>query len=157
EPQTRPAVSPFQVIEQRYFLNPEFDAKLTRYQPFSLDELSFRLALWGFYDGIYDYGTGQYVRALGSLKRRISQGHTTTAPITRRDQPIDPRKQYEYQPDPGLGSYGEVPFRINENYLQFTKGPLFVRVGRQAISWGESDTVALLDLNNPFNQTLAIP
>jgi hypothetical protein len=157
EPQTRPAVSPFQVIEQRYFLNPEFDAKLTRYQPFSLDELSFRLALWGFYDGIYDYGTGQYVRAIGSLKGRISQGHTTTAPITRTDQLIDPRKQYEYQPDPVLGSYGEVPFRINENYLQFTKGPLFVRVGRQAISWGESDTVALLDLNNPFNQTLAIP
>jgi len=23
-------------------------------QPFHLDDLSFRLALWGFYDGIYD-------------------------------------------------------------------------------------------------------
>ena len=56
-----------------------------------------------------------------------------------------------------LGSYKEVPFRFNEMYFNFTKGPLFVRIGRQAISWGESDTVALLDANNPFNQTLAIP
>lgn len=157
EPQTRPVRSPFQLIEHRNFFNPEFDAKLTRHQPFSLDDVSFRLALWGFYDGIYDYGTGQYERAIDSLKGRLSQGHTTTAPITRTDQLIDPRKQYEYQPDPVLGGYGDVPFRVNEAYLNFVKGPLFVRVGRQAISWGESDTIALLDANNPFNQTLAIP
>src|SRR5581483_7994559 len=69
----------------------------------------------------------------------------------------DPRKTYEYQPDPVLGGYGDVPFRVNEAYFNFSKGPLFVRVGRQAISWGESDTVALLDANNPFNQTLGIP
>ena len=80
-----------------------------------------------------------------------------TAPVTRTDTLIDPRATYEYQPDPVIGSYKEVPFRFNEMYFNFTKGPLFVRIGRQAISWGESDTVALLDANNPFNQTLAIP
>jgi hypothetical protein len=159
EPQTKPKRSPFQVIENRYFMEPEFDAKLTQYQPWpwQLDDFSFRLALWGFYDGIYEYGTGQYVRAVRSLQGRISQGHTQTAPITRNDQLINPWKQYAYQYDPVLGGYGQIPFRINEAYFNFTKGPLFLRIGRQAISWGESDTVALLDANNPFNQTLAIP
>jgi len=159
QPQTKPKRSPFQLIEDRHFANPEFDATLTRYQPWpwKLDDFSFRLALWGFYDGIYEYGTGQYVRAVRSIQGRISQGHTRTAPITRTDQLINPWKQYAYQYDPVLGGYGEVPFRINEAYFNVTKGPLFVRVGRQTISWGESDTVALLDANNPFNQTLAIP
>jgi uncharacterized protein DUF1302 len=157
EPQTRPARAPFQLISNRYFFNPEFDARLTRYQPFHLDDLSFRLALWGFYDGIYDYGTGQYVRAIHRIKGRLSFGHTETAAVTRTDTLIDPRKQYEYQPDPVLGSYGQVPFRFNEMYFNVTKGPLFLRIGRQAISWGESDTIALLDANNPFNQTLGVP
>jgi hypothetical protein len=156
EPQTRPHRAPFQLIEHRNFANPELDGKLTSYQSW-LDDFSFRLALWGFYDGIYDYGTSQYDRARRTLQGRISFGHTTTAPVTRTDTLIDPKKQYEYQPDPVLGSYGEVPFRVNEAYFNMTKGPLFLRIGRQSISWGESDTVALLDANNPFNQTLGVP
>jgi uncharacterized protein DUF1302 len=157
EPQTKPARSPFQLIESRFFLNPEFDAKLTQWQPFHLDDFSFRLALWGFYDGIYDYGTSQYLRAWDNLQGGLTQGHTNTAAVSGTSQKISAWKTYVYQPDPVLGSYGEVPFRINENYLNFSKGPLFVRVGRQAISWGESDTIGLLDANNPFNLSLAIP
>ena len=68
-----PARSPFQLIENRNFMNPEFDARLTRYQPFSLDDFSFRLALWGFYDGIYNYGTSQYDRAINNIQGRISR------------------------------------------------------------------------------------
>src|SRR5690348_18200974 len=41
EPQTRPARAPFQLISHRNFFNPEFEARLTRYQPFHLDDLSF--------------------------------------------------------------------------------------------------------------------
>ncbi|HZP40805.1 MAG TPA: DUF1302 family protein [Candidatus Binatia bacterium] len=162
EPQTRPARAPFQLIEHRNFFNPEFEGRLTRHQSF-FDDLSFRFALWGFYDGIYDYGAAQFDRARNSIKGRLSFGHTNTAAITRTDTLIDLRKQYTYQPDPVLGSYGDpgdvsdLPFRINEAYVNFAKGPLFVRVGRQAISWGESDTIGLLDANNPFNLTLAIP
>ena len=163
EPQTRPARAPFQLISHRTFFNPEFEARLTRWQPFHLDDFSFRLALWGFYDGIYDYGTSQYDRSRQSIQGRLSRGHTLTAPVTRTDQLIDTRKQYTYQPDPVLGNYGDpgdvpnFPFRINESYVNMTKGPLFVRLGRQTISWGESDTIGLLDANNPFNLTLAIP
>ena len=154
--QTKPARKPLQVISHRNFFNPELEGKLTSYQSW-LDDFSFRLALWGFYDGIYDYGTGQYDRARRSIQGRLSQGHTDTAPITRTDTLIDARKIYAYQPDPVLGNYGDIPFRINEAYCNFTKGPLFLRVGRQTISWGESDTVALLDANNPFDVTRGVP
>lgn len=162
QPQTHPARAPFQLIEHRNFFNPEFEGRLTRHQSL-LDDLSFRMALWGFYDGLYDYGTSQYDRARNRIKGRLSFGHTLTAPISRTDTLIDLRKEYTYQPDPVLGGYGgssgvaDLPFRINEAYFNFAKGPLFVRLGRQTISWGESDTIGLLDANNPFNLTLGIP
>jgi hypothetical protein len=158
QPQTEPARSPFQVISHRNFISPELEGKLHPYLPFlPVDDFSFRLALWGFYDGIYDYGTSQYERAQRSIQGRISFGHTNTAAVTRTDTLIDPRKTYAYQDDPVLGGYGDVPFRINEAYFNLKKGRLFLRVGRQSISWGESDTVALLDANNPFDVTRAGP
>jgi hypothetical protein len=46
-------------------------------------------------------------------------------------------------------------FPHQRGLLNVSKGP-FLSASRQAIS-GESDTIALLDANNPFNQTLAIP
>ncbi|TMA36825.1 MAG: hypothetical protein E6J79_12200, partial [Deltaproteobacteria bacterium] len=67
EPQTVPSRAPFQLVSHRTFVSPELEGKLASYLPFRLDDLSFRLALWGFYDGIYDYGTGQYDRARQSL------------------------------------------------------------------------------------------
>jgi hypothetical protein len=51
----------------------------------------------------------------------------------------------------------DLPFRINEAYFNIVKGPLFLRLGRQTISWGESDTIGLLDASNPFDLTRAIP
>jgi hypothetical protein len=165
EPQTSPARSPFQLISHRTFFNPEFEAQLTRYQPqaFSFfDDLSFRMALWGFYDGIYEYGTGQYDRARQSIQGRLAQGHLESE-ANVADFPVEPEKVYSYQGDPVLGGYGDsgdvqdVPFRFNEVYFNLTKGPLFLRLGRQAISWGESDTIGLLDANNPFNLSMAVP
>src|SRR5262249_6009391 len=47
--------------------------------------------------------------------------------------------------------------RVNELYLSYSKGPFFLRVGKQSISWGESDTIAILDQSNPFALTLAAP
>ena len=54
---------------------------------------------------------------------------------------IDVREIYGYQA------------RLNELYLNYSKGPVFLRIGKQYISWGEADTIALLDQNNPFDLT----
>src|SRR5207247_8830133 len=61
-PQTVPSRAPLQLISHRTFVNPELEGKLAPYLPPGLDDVSFRLALWGFYDGVYDYGPGQHAR-----------------------------------------------------------------------------------------------
>ena len=60
-----PEYSAGDLAQHRNFYNPEFDAKLTDYTKWSQDvpglsrvapdELKFRFAWWGFYDGLYDY------------------------------------------------------------------------------------------------------
>jgi hypothetical protein len=171
EPQTITKIHTGDVVSHRTFFNPELDANLTRgLSLFNLDEIKFRMALWGFYDGIYDYLDPKWRRQALNTGARFSTGTLSSAPRfpNRADHPIfnsknPPRKWYTYQPDPTLGDDGgpgdtaEVPFRMNELYLNLTKGPVSVRVGRQTISWGESDTIALLDQSNPFDVTRAVP
>src|SRR5207249_954160 len=36
-------------------------------------------------------------------------------------------------------------------YLDFAKGPVFVRIGRQILAWGETDNFRLLDNINPLD------
>jgi hypothetical protein len=41
--------------------------------------------------------------------------------------------------------------RLYEWYFNITKGPLFIRIGRQNLSWGETDGFRLLDQINPLD------
>jgi hypothetical protein len=144
------------LAQERNFYNPEFDAKLTDYTSWmkdmgmsavAPDELKFRFAWWGFYDGIYDYLDPEWNQRRRDLLTRFSQSDAPNLfnSYQFRDQNKNARHIY--------GSRN----RINELYVDYTKGPLFFRVGRQAISWGESDTIALLDVSNPFDLTLGAP
>ncbi|MFI5394738.1 MAG: DUF1302 family protein [Candidatus Binatia bacterium] len=153
---TTPVVEAGRVVQQRNFFNPELDAKLASYTAWmkdmqgflpviAPDSFDFRLAGWGFYDGIYDYGTQQFNRQLSRVKTRFSEATSLTDVLNGNDDVLDPRDVYAHQQ------------RVNELYLSYTKGPLFIRVGRQAISWGESDTIGILDQNNPFDITVAAP
>ena len=165
EPQTVTEIGGGDFLSHRTFFNPEFDANLTSPLSFlGLDEVTLRLAIWGFYDGVYDYLPSRWDEARQGLRARFTSGRTASAPeFPRTDDPIDLRKVYSYQPDPVLGYDGnpgdvaEVPFRINEAYASLTKGRVSMRLGRQTISWGESDTIALLDQSNPFDLTRGIP
>jgi uncharacterized protein DUF1302 len=145
------------VISQRNFYNPEFDARLSSYVRWmndvpglsllSPEEFKFRFAWWGFYDGIFDYLDDKWHDAL--------QNH----PRARQAISNDPKAESFAFNDENknvrniLGKRN----RINELYLDWTKGRFFFRIGRQAISWGESDTIALLDIQNPFDLTLGAP
>ncbi len=44
-------------------------------------------------------------------------------------------------------------YELWEAYLDFTKGPFFARIGRQNLSWGETDVFRLMDLINPLDNT----
>lgn len=176
---TVPETKTGQLVQQRNFANPELDAKLTAYFNWmrggwldwmTPDDLRFRAAAWGFYDGIYDYGASQFDRAQEqvnstfngavppmnprtngwyvrgeNIKLRAPGTATRFGEVFKDYELYDPREIYSYQ------------IRLNEGYLSYSKGPFFLRVGKQSISWGESDTVALLDQTNPFDLTLAAP
>ena len=207
--QPNPEFKAGQLVQNRFFYNPELDAELTDYTKFlreidglrwlAPDDFGFRVAAWGFYDGIYDYGSSQYntnrtaprtvptgtlkpfvtafgdsnfpladqtvtqelrpcvnqagciVGTLFSRQRGLTSAADTRARLAQGEsleqifEPLDARDVYASQN------------RVNELYLNYSKGPLFVRLGRQSISWGESDTIALLDVNNPFDITLGVP
>jgi hypothetical protein len=151
--------------QNRNFYNPELDAKLTDYtgglaevpglKYIAPEELKFRFAWWGFYDGLYDYLAPEWPAHLRNPNNRFAPAQFG---ITRFSQTSNINRSYvfEDQNKNPRNIYGSRN-RINELYLDYTKGPVFVRVGRQAISWGESDTIALLDVQNPFDLTLGAP
>lgn len=169
---TVPETEAGQLVQHRNFYNPELDAKLTPYTTWMAgtplrwlapDDLRFRVAAWGFYDGIYDYGSSQFGEqqrlvnsTIGDFQERprrawfiegpeLNPAASTLSEIFPDAEGLRPRDIYANDQ------------RVNELYLSYVKGPLFVRLGRQSISWGESDTIALLDQNNPFDTTLAAP
>jgi hypothetical protein len=174
-----PAFRQGQLVQNRFFFNPELEAKLTPYTTWmkgagmsgvAPDDLSFRLAAWGFYDGIYDYGTSQYSNTASAINR----GYPTINPdvASRRAFQLAgpsfvPKTPGGAAPSleqllPGVNVQNPHDIyatqrRVNELYMSYSKGPVFFRIGRQAISWGESDTIALLDQNNPFDLTLGAP
>src|SRR5262249_51833058 len=134
------------LAQERNFYNPEFDAKLTDFTGGLADDFRFHFAWWGFYDGLYDYLDPVWRDNARNLKVRQSQSDAPhTESLIFNDENKNPRHIY--------GSRN----RINEMYIHYQKGPVSMRVGRQAISWGESDDIALLDVQNPFDLTQGAP
>jgi hypothetical protein len=144
------------LAQHRNFYNPEFDAKLSEYTRWmggvpglsllAPDDFKFRFAWWGFYDGLYDYLNPEWNEHRQNLQGRFSQSNDPRREsFWFNDENKNPRHIYASRN------------RINELYMDYTKGRVFVRAGRQAISWGEADTIALLDVSNPFDLTLGAP
>jgi hypothetical protein len=172
---TFPRTEAGQLVQHRNFFNPELDANLVRYTKWmngtflswlAPDQLQGRVAGWAFYDGIYDYGSSQF----NESQRRINRNFPDAT--VRENAFILEGPEFK-RPPPGQGGTFDSIFqgaelqnprdiyadqrRVNELYLSYGKGPFFMRIGRQSISWGESDTIALLDQNNPFDVTLGAP
>jgi len=77
---------------------------------------------------------------------------------------------YEAVYDVGPQSFQDVKERDKENidsfshqydlwefYFDFSRGPWFLRVGRQNLAWGETDMFRLLDYINPLDNTFGGP
>ena len=148
---TQPSIDPGNMKQWRNFYNPELEVdfrKLTGWRGGFLDQLTGRLTIWGFYDGIYDFGPERYEQTLDLTKHPgvdaafYSEGYSVQQALDNTGRRRDGREFYGRRT------------RVNEAYLNLARGPLFARVGRQAISWGEADTIGLLDANNPFDVLL---
>lgn len=175
-----PQFSPGDVLQQRNFYNPEFDAKLTDYFAWMNNvsglsllapaEFKFRFAWWGFYDGLYDYGAPQWkLNKNGVLKGAArdayakfiagSGANPTFGPMARQSQSENiARESFAFNDENrNLRNILGHRNRINELYVDYTNGPVFIRAGRQSISWGESDSISQLDVSNPFDLTQTAP
>lgn len=169
---TVPSTKTGQLVQNRNYYNPELDAKFNKYTSWmkgtfldwvAPDEFSGRLAAWGFYDGIYDYGSAQFHdtarlvnSTFGDFRARPRRAWVLEGPTFNSSGKTLDQIYAGFQVQNPHDIYA-TQNRINELYLNYSKGPVFVRFGRQAISWGESDTIALLDQNNPFDLTLGAP
>ena len=158
------------LASQRNFYNPEFDARLTDYLGWARDvpglsliapdDFKFRFAWWGFYDGLYDYMDGGWNDNRRALKGRFAQSDHPERFLLQQNGKINFGKTESF----GFNDENKNPRhiyasrnRINEFYVDYTKDRFFFRFGRQAISWGEADTIALLDVSNPFDLTQGAP
>jgi hypothetical protein len=144
---TPPTYSLGDLAQHRNFYNPEFDANLTDFMQWAkADQFKFRFAWWGFYDGLYDYLDEEWADRARSYRTRFSESDDPSGESFKfNDHWKRPRDMYAHQN------------RINELYFDYATGPFFIRVGKQAISWGESDSIALLDVSNPFDLSLGAP
>ncbi len=139
--------------QNRFFLEAEYDHRLDQLVregvgpldllntlPFGLRGLGYHLTFRGEYDGIYDWGPKEYstAQALEPLLRLPLVAVNQTAPDMVTARRVLRRR----------ASHRE---RLFQAYVEGASGPLFVRLGRQVLSWGESDAFQLLDHINPLD------
>ncbi len=153
ETQTVPGVNPGDMISNRWFANPELDANLTPYMGWmnkgwlkwlAPDDLRMRVAAWGFYDGIYDYGPSKFNRT----QRQINENFNNFVPASTRPDGIREGGWYVESSNIKLdrerdgavraSSFNDIfpgyelkrprdhyghDVRINEAYLELLEGP----------------------------------
>lgn len=88
------------------------------------DDIDYFVTYRGEYDGVWDYGPDVFSER---FVRNIA------------GDKLDTRQRLRHR------------HRLFEAYVDYTKGPVFLRIGRQNLSWGETDVFRLLDQINPLD------
>lgn len=65
-------------------------------------------------------------------------------------------RDLDEEPGSGIGDLRQST-ELWECYVDLSRGPLFLRLGRQNLSWGETDVFRLLDNINPLDNTFGGP
>jgi len=142
----------FATLEWRHNL-----ARLTRessligpvFQFLNLNNFDYYLNTRFEYDGVWEWG--------GNKAARLRQGGTNhRAKYFGQVQEAYPGQfsrhaEFEYESSRRRLKEALWQLRLFEAYVNLTKGPLFLRIGRQNLSWGETDGFRLLDQINPLD------
>jgi hypothetical protein len=145
--------------QHRYFLELKLDHNLKRlvHEGWGLarllgwinpDELKYTLHYRGEGEGIYDYGPREWSDQ-GAALRAVRLDLPTVGKIISPKLPepyIEQRVAY-------LRRIARQRHRFFLGYVDFEKGKLFVRLGRQILAWGETDAFRLLDNINPLDSS----
>jgi hypothetical protein len=179
DPLNYPGSPPGHVRQHRYFLQLDFDHDLTRLAQtgwgparlFGLMDQGFNSLGWqgssdvkytvqyrGEGEGIYDYGPSEY--SDGGTHMRAFRLNTPNISIDE-GPPINvhvnlsrrlPEELIRQRVD-RLRRIARQRHRLFLAYIDWERGPLFVRVGRQILAWGETDVFRLLDNINPLDDS----
>jgi hypothetical protein len=147
------------VRQHRYFLELKLDHDIKRLAKTSWNfpwllgwmdpsELKYTLVYRGEGEGIYDYGPSEYSDQADKLAR-------VRLPVPNIPGLSSNKLSKEFIDDRirRLERIARVRNRLLQAYLDYEKGPLFVRVGRQVLAWGETDIFRLLDNINPLDDS----
>jgi photosystem II stability/assembly factor-like uncharacterized protein len=143
--------------QHRFFLEIELNHKLTRLMettngpvglfrrlPFSVDRLGYNLTYRGEGEGIYDWGPEGFTT--------FEDYKTVVGPL---EPPLGPTPEqvraFGREHRRRIKRVGRSRHRLYQAYVDFESGPAFLRVGRQNLSWGETDNFRLLDNINPLD------
>jgi hypothetical protein len=166
----------FLTLEWRHNLNRvsrEFPLLAPLGQFLNLDAFDYYLNMRTEYDGVWAYGPMKMRRMMGGTRLHAPYFDDPNTP-TQFDglyftpfSTTDPNRHP--WPSTGMRSadfpanvisltnrrwlreFRDVNVRLFEWYFNITKGPLFIRIGRQNLSWGETDAFRLLDQINPLD------
>jgi hypothetical protein len=170
----------FLTLEWRHNLNRvsrEFPTAGAFFQFLNLDAFDYYVNMRTEYDAVWAYGSNKMKRMMGGTRLHAPyfDDPTTATPFDglyfTPFSATDPRRHP--WPSTGLAASdfpGDVislsnrrwlrdfrgaNVRLFEWYFNITKGPLFLRLGRQNLSWGETDGFRLLDQINPLDNSFA--
>jgi len=143
--------------QHRFFIEIELNHKLNalmqrangpvglfRLLPFDVDHLGYNLTYRGEHEGIYDWGPKGFTTY---RDYKNYQGFLPPAFSATPEQIKDYGKELQRR----ANRVAVSRHRLFQAYLDVESGPVFVRVGRQNLSWGETDNFRLLDNINPLD------
>ena len=147
----------FVTLEWRHNINRlsrEFPTAGPLFQFLNFDAFDYYLNMREEYDGVWDYGPQD-------IQKQLDGGGGTSFwdKYFGRREPRYPGEFNRFRNFEYLTSISWMKKKVNqvrlfEWYFNITKGPLFIRIGRQNLSWGETDAFRLLDQINPASQFL---
>jgi hypothetical protein len=178
---TFPSSGEGHVRQLRSFIEAELDHDLSRlvkegwgplallnYLPFKLKSLKYHLTYRGQYDMVYNWGPNEYssssqyfglpenpIAVTGGAAPPCLYPFVESGGFCHRGVDVygarhHLRRQETAQPRWEGGPVSDILFQA---YVEANAGPLFLRLGRQLLVWGETDGFRLLDNINPLDNS----
>jgi hypothetical protein len=119
------------------------------FQFLNLNDFDYYLNTRFEYDGVWEWG-GNTAARLRQGGRNHNDKYFGSLPPTYPGE-FSRHANFEYQSSRRRIKEALWDLRLYEWYFNITKGPLFLRIGRQNLSWGETDGFRLLDQINPLD------
>ena len=150
------------VVSHRNFLTLEWRHNLNRvsrnfptvgplFEFLDIDAFDYYLNLRETYEGTWDYGTSKQQRQLDGGGRSTFFDKYFGRQREKYPGEFVRFVNFEYLTSTHFMNKKINQLQLFEWYFNITKGPLFLRIGRQNLSWGETDAFRLLDQINPLD------